>query len=394
VSRPQTHTSLAGLAAFTLLATAACGSSSSSTANNQSSSYVVGVVAALTGSEASADAGMVHAIELAADQANASGGVLGHKIVLQEQDEACNPPTAVNAANKLVELRVTAVVGSFCSGAALVMEPIYARANIPFVIAGADSPALVAGAYHNVAQSVGDFTSEVPSMNYLVTHILSLTKVGVADDQSAFGKGIADAMASGLQGAGVQVDRQSVSATQNDFSAVLQSFANSNDGAILWTGYYAQAVNLVLQLRQSGSRVPFIVTDAANVDSYIQGASSAANGTYATSSPATSFFKSAATFIADYQKKYGQAADTYSVLGYDGMNTLLQAVKHAGTTDPSKVIAALHQISFVGATGPISFDANGRRNIGVFPIEQVVNQTWALTPQQTPAIAQFLQTGS
>jgi branched-chain amino acid transport system substrate-binding protein len=393
VNRPHAHTSLYALAACTLLATAACGSSSS-TGNNQSSTYVVGVVAALTGSEASADAGMVRAIELAADQANASGGVLGHKIVLQEQDEACSPPTAVNAANKLIELGVKAVVGSFCSGAALVMEPIYARANIPFVIAGADSPALVAGKYHNVAQSVGDFTSEVPSMNYLVTHILSVTKVGVADDQSAFGKGIADAMASGLQGSGVHVDRQSVSATQNDFSAVLQSFANANDGAILWTGYYAQAVNLILQLRQSGSHVPFIVTDAANVDSYIQGAGANANGTYATSSPATGFFKSAATFITDYQKKYGQAADTYSVLGYDAMNTLLQAVKHAGTTDPSKVIAALHQISFIGATGPISFDANGRRNIGVFPIEQVVSNAWALTPQQTPAIAQFLQTGS
>jgi len=106
---------------------------------------------------------MVRAIELAAKEANANGGVLGREIVLEKQDTACDGQTAVNAANKLVQQEVQAVVGNFCSGAALVMQPIFARENIPYVIAGANSPDLVSGEYKNVVQSVGDYLSEVPS---------------------------------------------------------------------------------------------------------------------------------------------------------------------------------------------------------------------------------------
>lgn len=387
--RSKTAVSTVALSAAALLGVSAC--SPSGGGGSSSKVWRVGVVAPLTGSEAAPAAGMVRAIELAAAQANAAGGVLGRKIELVKQDDACDATTGANAANKLVQQNVQAVVGSFCSGPALVMEPIFARNKIPFVIAGADSPDLVNGKYHNVAQSVGDYRAEAPSMTYLVTQTLKLKHIGVADDQSAFAKGIAAVMASDLRKSGVTIDKQSVSAQQNDFSAVLHSFDHNGDQAILWTGYYSQAVNLIKQLRQGGSSIPLIVTDAANVPSYIQGAGSRAQGTWATSSPATSYFSTAKGFVAAYTKKYAAAPDTYSVLGYDGMNTLIQAAKKVNSTQSTKLIDGLHVVNFAGATGPISFEKSGRRNIAVFPITQVQGGQWVLAKGQVPQIAKFLK---
>lgn len=389
---PRRTWAAVAMSALTVMGVTACGlvGGNSSGTSSSAKTWRVGVVAPLTGSEAAPAAGMVQAIELATDQANASGGVLGRKIQLVKQDDACDATTGANAANKLVQQQVKAVVGSFCSGPALVMEPIFARNGIPFVIAGADSPELVTGKYSNIAQSVGDYRAEVPSMNYLVTKTLKVNRIGVADDQSAFAKGIAGVMTDGLRKSGVTVDRQSVSAQQNDFSAVLNSFAGK-DQAILWTGYYAQAVNLIKQLRQSGSKVPLIVTDAANVPSYIQGAGAQAEGTWATSSPATSYFSTAKNFVAAYTKKYAQPPDTYAVLGYDGMNSLIHAAKKVSSTDGAKLIDGLHQVDFTGATGPISFEKSGRRNIAVFPITRVRAGTWVLADAQVPQIAQFLK---
>ncbi|MDB5656284.1 MAG: Extracellular ligand-binding receptor, partial [Tardiphaga sp.] len=78
--------------------------------------------------------------QLAIDQANAAGGVLGKKVEMIGYDNRCNPSEAVNVANKLIEAKVVAIVGAHCSSATLATMPLIAAAKIPMVDGIASSP--------------------------------------------------------------------------------------------------------------------------------------------------------------------------------------------------------------------------------------------------------------
>ena len=83
-----------------------------------SQDIVIGLSSPMTGPAATAAEWEKWGVDLAVDEANAKGGVLGKK--LQEMlayDNRCNPSEAVNVANKLIEAKVAAIVGSHCSSA-------------------------------------------------------------------------------------------------------------------------------------------------------------------------------------------------------------------------------------------------------------------------------------
>ena len=99
----------------------------------------IGIMVPTTGSEATSGKDMENAIKLAAMEINDAGGVLGMKIDTMTGDDACDPQQGTAAATKLVSADVAAVVGGYCSGATLPTLKIYGDANVPFVIAAANS---------------------------------------------------------------------------------------------------------------------------------------------------------------------------------------------------------------------------------------------------------------
>src|SRR5690625_936764 len=103
---------------------------------------VIGVAQPITGPSAAEGQDMVNGAELAVKHINDAGGVLGRELKMVVEDLACDPQVAVTAANKLVAEEVDAIVGHYCSGAALPATPIYNKEGIPAVLVGANSPQL------------------------------------------------------------------------------------------------------------------------------------------------------------------------------------------------------------------------------------------------------------
>src|SRR5208282_5634697 len=99
----------------------------------------VGIMVPTSGSEAAYGIDMANAINMAAEELNAKGGVLGQKYVTFTGDDGCDPQMATAAASKLTSEQVTAVVGGYCSGATLPTLKIYADAGIPFIVCAANS---------------------------------------------------------------------------------------------------------------------------------------------------------------------------------------------------------------------------------------------------------------
>lgn len=382
---------LGGVALTAALAVtlAACGGSSGSSASAKTSSgggsYVVGVPMPMTGAEAEAGTEIFNAEQLAVDKINAAGGVLGKKIVLKEQDDACDPQTSVNAANKLVSEGVQAITGGYCSSAALPAEPIYARAGIPDLQPSANSTSLTQQHLSNIFLLDPNGGLQAQAAAKFFVNVLQDKKVFIADDQSAYSANVAQLTSSAVRKlGGTVVSLQAIPATTVDFASVIAKVRSSGADMVYWTGYYSQAALFVKQLRNAGSNVTFTSADGSVDPTYIKDAGSAANGTYSTIALTSQFIKGAKAnaFTSAYQSKYGSAPGPYSAYGYDTIYTLANAVKSAGSTNPAKVIAALHKINFQGLTGVVSFDQSGNRVGAKFVVLQVKNGAYQLAPQQ------------
>src|SRR6478752_7910165 len=139
--------SFASLAVVGLLATGCgqglLGGEDGDKATTANDPIILGMLIPQSGSEAAIGPYMSNAAQLALDEINAKGGVLGRKLELKTADDACDAQSAAAGANKLVTEGVDISVGGYCSGATLPTLPIFGKANIPMIIPAANSQELV-----------------------------------------------------------------------------------------------------------------------------------------------------------------------------------------------------------------------------------------------------------
>ena len=366
--------------------TAAAQQSTAATSAPTGGTYLVGVPIPQTGSEAQSGTTIFNGIKLATDQINAAGGVLGQQIVLSPQDDACDPQTSTNAANKLVSLGVQAVVGAYCSSAALPAIPIYQRAGIPDLQPSANSTKLTAVGAQNLflLDPSGSFQAQLASDFFL--KVLNVKKILIANDQSTYSVDVAKLASDAITaGGGTVLPIQAVPNTAQDFSAVITTIRSSGAEAVYWTGYYAQAALFVRQLRGAGLTIPFVTADGSVDPTFITNAGAAnAEGSYGTIATTTQFLtgSGAQKFIADYKAAFGADPGPYSAYAYDAMTALVSAAKAANSLDPAKVITALHALKIDGLTGSVSFAADGSRQGAKFVVLKVVNGAYQMAPTQ------------
>ena len=105
---------------------------------------MIGVSTAQTGPAAVAAEWELWGVNLALEEINAAGGVLGRPLKILVMDNKCNPSEAVNVANKLVEAKVVAIEGSHCSSAHLASMKIIQDAKIPMITGIASNPQITA----------------------------------------------------------------------------------------------------------------------------------------------------------------------------------------------------------------------------------------------------------
>lgn len=316
----------------------------------------VGVQVPTTGSEATYGQDMINAVQIAVDEINADGGLLGQQVSLVTGDTACDPQQSVNAASRLVSAGVVGVVGGYCSGATLPTLQIYGDANIPFVIAAANSTQLIPENPGNafMINSTGA-DQATKAVEFLESE--GIESIAIVDQGDAYSQDLADLTTDAWEEAGHEVvTRETVNRGEQDFSAIVTSIRSANPDAVFWTAYYADGGLLIRQLRQNGYQGTIAVGDGSNSPQLFEIAGQAAEGVFAFSNPTANFLPQAADFIETYQSEYDSAPGPYAPLAYDGMKLLAWAIEEAGTTDPQPIIDALASADQQEwLAGPISF---------------------------------------
>ncbi|RAN78778.1 branched chain amino acid ABC transporter substrate-binding protein [Bacillus sp. SRB_336] len=362
-----------GAVAAALLATTGCGGilggSGDKTAN--SGPIKLAAVIPMSGSSAPTGVYMKNGMQMAVDEINAKGGVLGRQLSLDLEDGACDPTQAAAAANKAVSNGAVISVGGYCSGATLPTLPIFAKANIPMIIPAANSQDLVNQKLPNVFLINGTGTQQAAAAVKFMAKD-GVKSVALVDDNTSYSKDIATETKKDLQADGtVKVAlATSVTAGESDYSSAVHDIMGANPDMLYWTGYYQEGGLIINQLKAAGFKGKIMVADGSVDPSLVKIAGAAsAEGVFATMTQTPDTIKGAETWIADYTKKFGAAPGPYSTQSYDAVRVAAEAVTQAKGTDGAAVIKALEGINgFQIFSGPLKFTAEHTLSSGGFQI--------------------------
>ncbi|WHY85116.1 branched-chain amino acid ABC transporter substrate-binding protein [Neobacillus novalis] len=359
----------------------ACSSKTGSGDNASGDEILVGVLLPVTGNNATDGKDMLNAMKMAVEKINSDGGVLKKKIKLEVADDGCDPQMATTAANKLVSKKVVAIVGGYCSGSTLPASGVFHNANIPMIVAAANSSELpkqnydtlflINGLVPDQAQSGADYFNDKGAKNIAIIH-----------DNSAYAKDLADfAKKSVEENGGKIIAFEAINPEEKDFGSLMTKLKSLKPDGTYFTGYYAAGGLMLKQFKQKGVSGSFMVGDGSYSPDIIDIAGSeAANDLLVTATPTANFIPGAEEFVKNYKSKYKDLSPgPFSALSYNGMNLLVDALKRADSTDKDKIKKALKETkAFEGIGQVIEFSDQNTLSQSNFHVMKVVGGEFTL----------------
>jgi branched-chain amino acid transport system substrate-binding protein len=316
----------------------------------------IGEFASLTGKEAAFGQSSHKGTELAIEELNAAGGVLGKKIELITEDNRSTAGESATIAKKLITRdKVVALLGEVASGRSLEAGPIAQANRIPMISPSSTNPKVTeTGDYIFRVCFIDPFQGQL--LASFARRTLKAQKVAIFSDVSApYSVGLAQYFRGPFEaGGGKIVSEQKYTSGDKDFSAQLTAIKAARPDAIIVPGYYNEVGLIVRQARQLGIKVPLFGGDGWEAPELLQlaGAEALEGTYYSTHFSSESTEPLAQKFVAAYKAKYNETPDAMAALGYDSAMVLADAIKRAGTTDGPKLREALAATSnFPSATG-------------------------------------------
>jgi len=322
----------------------------------------VGVAAVISGDLAPYGISCVRAVELAADDLNSKGGILGNKIEVLIGDDVCKPEVAVNAATKLVSDGVQMVVGHMCSGATIAANKIYQDAGLLVISPSATSDSLtLSGEHKNFFRTISYDSAQAELMTTFVKNNLKAKTVALIHDKSDYGKGQMDLAKNFFEKmGGIEIVLyDGVSTGAFDYSAIVQRIKKSKAEVTMWGGYSSDGSKLVTQIRKKKVKTIFFGGDGIYGSEFVALGGKHSEGTYATGSNKVSTNALHIELTDRYLKKYSENPGTYFYNAYAGLQALANAAEKAGSLDFDKMKTALYENTVESPLGPIGFNKNG-----------------------------------
>ena len=322
----------------------------------------VGEFASLTGSEATFGQSSHQGTQLAIDELNASGGVLGKQLKLITEDNQSQAGQSSTVVRKLISSDgVVAILGEVASSRSLEAAPICQQNKIPMISPSSTNPKVTeTGDYIFRVCFIDPFQGTV--MANFGRKTLKLNSAAVLSDvKSDYSIGLAKFFKEGfVANGGTIIAEQKYSGGDKDFNAQLTAIKAAKPDGIFVPGYYTEVGLIALQAKQLGITAPIFGGDGWESSSLIPIGGAALEGDYFSThfspedtSPAVQ------NFVKNFKAKFNETPDAMAALGYDSAMILADAMKRTGTTDGTKVRDALAATKdYHAVSGNITIDAN------------------------------------
>ncbi len=307
-----------------------------------------------TGGAANLGINISNGVDLAVAQFNKSNKSC--QVTVKKFDSQGDPKQAPGlAAAAINDKNIVGVVGPAFSGETKASGQSFSENSMPTVSASATNPGLSKNKWATFHRVVGNDDKQGPAASRYIKNNLGAKTVGVIDDASEYGKGLADIVKRDLGAAVVASD--TIVKDAPDYSAAVNKMKDKNPDAIFYGGYYPEAGKLAKQLRDAGVKSTLVYGDGVLDGGYIDVAGKAAAEGSAIACTCAAIADDS-PFAVAYKAKFNVGPGTYSAEAYDSANVFLNAFK-AGKTDRKSILAYIGTYSKPGISKLIKFDATG-----------------------------------
>ncbi|MEX3942800.1 branched-chain amino acid ABC transporter substrate-binding protein [Paraburkholderia sp. BR10937] len=356
---------------------------------------LIGLTGPLTGPSARTGKDLQNGAQLALDDANSKHPTIDGKPVVYKlvtADDQADPRTAVTVAQDLVDRHVIGVVGHWNTGCSVPASKVYHDAGIPEIAPVSTGHQYTLQGYNNTFRIIGHDDIGGAYTGAYAVNTLKAKRIAVIDDRTAFGSGLATQFIKGVQNnGGTVVDHQYVDDKTTDFSGVLTEIKSKNPDLIFLGGVDVEAAPLVRRMHQLQIHATLLGAGGFVSPTFLKLAGADGDGVTALD-PGRPLrgMPGGEAFDKQYEARYHQPIELYAPFAYDAAATLIAATQQANSTDPAKLVTALHSIHRDGVTGLISFDDQGNLDNPAYTIYQVHKGAWAVVDvignsQQTAA---------
>jgi branched-chain amino acid transport system substrate-binding protein len=337
--------------------------------------YAIAFVGPLTGDNANLGVNIRNGAKVAVQEADKVGGA---KIELREFDTQGDPAQATTLKERFVnDPSILGVVGPTFSGETKALLQPLQDASLVMVSASATATALplvvpTQTVFHRL---VPDDDVQGKGVADYVAKKLAVKKAAYVDDNSDYGKGLADGTRKLLEATGAQtVATDHVDPKSQDFSAAVNRVKAANPDLVFYGGYYSEAGRLRKQLVDGGVKSKFLSGDGSLDAGFVSAAGAAAAEGAQVTCACKLATSDAGGKLGDFAKSYAQLTGnppgTYSTEGYDAANILIKGIRD-GKADRKALLDYVENLgTYDGVGKEISFEANGNiKATGVFVYE-------------------------
>src|SRR5258707_3849398 len=304
--------------------------------DEQKADIAVGVYAATSGSEAAFGQATVQGEQLAAEEINKNGGVLGRKIRLIVEDDLGKAEEAASVVTKLITHdNVIAILGENSSNQSLAAAPIAQASKVPMISPSSTNPAVTKkGDYIFRVCFTDPYQGKAIAM--FARNTLHVTTAAILrDNKNDYSVGLAEVIRKELTALGGKiVAEQSYSGGDSDFRPQLTAIKAANPQVLFIPGFYTEVGQIAIQARDLGITVPMVGGDGWDSPTVIQIGGKSVDGCYFSDHYFAGEPRAAVRrFLAQINRRSGKNPDANSALGYDALYTLTNAIKRAGSFD-------------------------------------------------------------
>jgi branched-chain amino acid transport system substrate-binding protein len=305
--------------------------------------------------------GIINAAKLAAEEINASGGILGKKIELVIGDTESKPEKGVTAMKKLVlEDKVDVLVGEYNSGVALAIQPFLSGYKIIFIGTGVASPDLTNNVKKDYAKNKYFFRDMINAdrqqqwafkfLKEYVNGTLGYKKFAILGENAKWTEDYAPNLKKALEGIGLEVpfiERFDVDI--KDFSPIFSKIKSLNVQWIAQIVSHAASIPMV-KAWADNKPAPMGCVNVTSMDSKfweMTGGACLGEVTYNMIARAPLTDRTI-PFWDNYVKKFGTNPVYPSGFTYDSVYMLAEAIKQKKSVKSDDLVTGMEEISFKG----------------------------------------------
>lgn len=294
-----------------------------------------------------------------------------YTVQLVEMDTKSDKSQAETVARRLVNEKVSIVLGSYGSDVSIAAGKIFKEAEIPAIGASFSNTNVTLDNDYYFRISFLDSFQGTALANYAIDHQYR-TAALISQTGSQYSAGLGTCFRDAFQHlGGVVLTEEYFMTGQTDFKDIMETIRELDPDVIFASSSIAVAPLLLRQARDAGITAPIASGDRWENTAVIENSGGLAEGIIysACFDESTPVSREAETFITGFRAylrdhKQPDMIPSVSALGYDAYLCAVRAIESAGATDPKAIRNALQNILIDGCTGPISFDQHGdaRRN--------------------------------